>query len=172
MAEIQSQQLQQKHGGVQRAKKLSTRVDLTPMVDLGFLLITFFVFTTSISKATVMKLNMPDDSPDSMVTAEGKTLNVLLAADNIVYYYYGDSITNMHSTNFSSQGLREVIRNKKLQVQQKYGDGKETVVLIKPMPDATYSNVVDALDEIQINVIDRYMLMEAGKEETGQFLKH
>lgn len=65
-----------------------------------------------------------------------------------------------------------MIRNKKLQVQQKYGDGKETVVLIKPMPDATYSNVVDALDEIQINVIDRYVLMEAGKEQTGQFLKH
>ena len=171
MAEIQTSETNKKKG-VRRSKKLSTKVDLTPMVDLGFLLITFFVFTTSISKATVMKLNMPDDSPDSMVTAEGKTLNVLLAADNIVYYYYGDSITNMHSTNFSSQGLRAVMRNKKLQVQQKYGDGKETVVLIKPMPDATYSNVVDALDEIQINVIDRYVLMDAGQEETGQFLKH
>src|SRR6476646_10558495 len=108
MAEIQTSETGKKKG-VRRSKKLSTKVDLTPMVDLGFLLITFFVFTTSISKATVMKLNMPDDSPDSMVTAEGKTLNVLLAADNIVYYYYGDSINNMHSTNFSSQGLREVI---------------------------------------------------------------
>lgn len=106
MAEIQTSETDKKKG-VRRSKKLSTKVDLTPMVDLGFLLITFFVFTTSISNATVMKLNMPDDDdPDSMVTAEGKTLNVLLAADNIVYYYYGDSINNRHSTNFSSQGFK------------------------------------------------------------------
>ena len=57
-------------------------------------------------------------------------------------------------------------------MQQKYGDGKETVILIKPLPDATYSNVVDALDEIEINMVDRYVLMDAGKEETGLLLKH
>jgi biopolymer transport protein ExbD len=171
MAEIQTSETYKKKGE-RRSKKLSTKVDLTPMVDLGFLLITFFVFTTSISKPTVMNLNMPDESPDSMVTAEGKTLNVLLAADNVVYYYFGDSINSMHSTDFSSQGLRAVIRDKKQQVQQKYGDGKETVILIKPLPDATYSNVVDALDEIEINMVDRYVLLDAGKEETGLLLKH
>src|SRR3981189_1428507 len=102
MAEIQTSETDKKKG-VRRSKKLSTKVDLTPMVDLGFLLITFFVFTTSIARPTVMNLNMPDDQThDSMITVGGKTLNVLLGGNNTVCYYYGDSINNMYSTNFSS----------------------------------------------------------------------
>lgn len=163
MSEIQTSETRKKKG-VRRSKKLSTKVDLTPMVDLGFLLITFFVFTTSITKPTAMNITFPDDG-DSTKTADGKTLNILLADRNMIYYYYGDSLNNMHSTNFSSRGLREIIREKKAEVQHKYGDGNETVVLIKPTPSASYANVVDALDEININTIKRYVLMDATKDE-------
>lgn len=54
----------------------------------------------------------------------------------------------------------------------KYGDGDETVVLIKPTTKASYSNVVDALDEIQINTIGRYVLMDANAEESALLFKH
>ena len=111
-----------------------------------------------------MNITFPDDG-DSTSTADGKTLNILLADRNMIYYYYGDSLNNMHSTNFSSSGLREVIREKKAEVQHKYGDGNETVVLIKPTPATSYANVVDALDEININTIKRYVLMDATKDE-------
>jgi biopolymer transport protein ExbD len=172
MAEIQTSETRKKKG-VRCSKKLSTRVDLTPMVDLGFLLITFFVFTTSITKPTAMKLNLPDDpDKDSTTTAGGKTLSILLGANNTIYYYEGQNIANMQVSNFSSVGLREVIRNKKQQVKMKYGDGNETVVLIKPTTEASYSNVVDALDEIQINTIERYVLMAPATKETALLFKH
>lgn len=71
------------------------------MVDLGFLLITFFVFTTSIARPTAMKIIMPADGDDSE-TAAGKTMSLLLVKDNLVYYYNGDSIDNIHQTDFSA----------------------------------------------------------------------
>ena len=165
MAEIQTSETRRRKG-VRRCKKLSTKVDLTPMVDLGFLLITFFVFTTSITKPNAMNIIFPTDG-EGTVSAVSKTLNILLAAENVVYYYNGDSLNNMHTTNYSAHGLREVIRKKKREVQQRYKNGNETVVLIKPTEYASYSNVVDALDEININVIKRYVLMDASKEETA-----
>lgn len=170
MAEIQTS-VTKKSKGVRRSKKLSIKVDLTPMVDLGFLLITFFVFTTSITRPTAMKLTIPTEG-DGAVTAAGKTISVLPGAENVIYYYYGDSISNMHKTNFSSNGLREVIRNKKIEVQQKYGDANETVLLIKPTDDASYSNVVDALDEMLINNVKRYVLMDVNDFETASLFKH
>lgn len=170
MAELQQTETR-KQKGVRRSKKLSTKVDLTPMVDLGFLLITFFVFTTSITKPTVMNIIVPEDGPP-IETSSSKTLSVILAANNIVYYYQGDSLNNLQKTNFSAQGLRKIIMDKKREVLKKFGDGKETVVLIKPTNDASYNNIVDALDEIKINEIERYVLMDADENETSLLFKH
>ncbi|MEP7318765.1 MAG: biopolymer transporter ExbD [Panacibacter sp.] len=168
MAEIQ-QGVTHNTKGVRRSKKLSTKVDLTPMVDLGFLLITFFVFTTSLSTPMAMKLTLPDDSKvdDPSITPAGKTISFLLAGNSKVYYYNGDSTGNLHETDYSSAGIRSVITNKKAVVQNRYGDAKETVVLIKPTISATYGNIVDALDEMQIGLVARYVLMDADESETA-----
>jgi biopolymer transport protein ExbD len=138
------------------------------MVDLGFLLITFFVFTTSLTQPVTMSLVLPNQTDhDSMTTTEGKTLNVLLAYDNKIYYYNGDSIRNIHASDFSPQGLRAVLIAKKITVKNKFGDARELVVLIKPTEQCTYQNIVDALDEMQINDIGKYMLLDASKNETA-----
>lgn len=151
-------------------KRLSTRVDLTPMVDLGFLLITFFIFTTTMSEATGMKLTLPKDSPDSSKTSASKTLNLILAGGNKIWYYRGDDLQKVALTDYN--GLRSVITNMRSSVQQQFKDPKETVVLIKPTPSSSYKNLVDTWDEMTICDISRPVLMEPSVEEKGIAVKN
>src|SRR5919205_4431953 len=79
--------------GVKKAKKQSTRVDMTPMVDLGFLLITFFIYTTTMSTPNTTKLNMPKEEKDQtkqMEVQKSGLLTILLGKGNSVYYYEGE----------------------------------------------------------------------------------
>src|SRR6185295_13160446 len=78
--------------GVKKAKKLSTRVDMTPMVDLGFLLITFFIFTATMKSPTTMDLNMPKetDKKDETKIKQSGALTILLGKNDQVYYYEGE----------------------------------------------------------------------------------
>jgi biopolymer transport protein ExbD len=161
MADIQSSfSSSNKKAGVRRGNKLSTKVDLTPMVDLGFLLITFFVFTTSLQQPNALSLVIPGKG-DSTFTAESKTLNLVLAANNRVYYYLGNEVGKQGCTNFSPDGVRRVIRMMQSQVAKRFGSKDETVILIRPTLECSYMNLVDTLDEILIADIKRYALMDA-----------
>ncbi|HEX2684638.1 MAG TPA: biopolymer transporter ExbD, partial [Ferruginibacter sp.] len=89
--------------GVKKSKKLSTRVDLTPMVDLGFLLLTFFVFTTTMSQSTAMPMNEPKDDPNSQLKVKNSgAMTILLGKGNQVYYYYGQLMPETISQDFKS----------------------------------------------------------------------
>lgn len=179
---------QKKGPGVKKAKKLSTRVDMTPMVDLGFLLITFFVFTATMNEPTTLDLNMPKDIKDKKEQTEVKesgVLSVMLGKDDVVYYYEGklaEDGSNFKSTNF--KGIREVIINKRKDVMDRYvpdpaceakmaKEGKpisncadkDFVVIIKPSKDATYKNTVDILDEMTINQVRTYAMVKIFDQE-------
>ena len=147
--------------GVKKSKKLSTRVDLTPMVDLGFLLITFFIFTTTMSQPTAMKLFLPKDTDkpeeQNKVKASG-ALTIMLGKADQVYYYEGDDPTKIQATNFKD--IRGIIITKKRST-----DPKDFVVVIKPTPDATYRNTVDILDEMSINEVKRYAMVDISPDE-------
>lgn len=156
--------------GVKKAKKASTRVDLTPMVDLGFLLITFFIFTTTMSQPTAMKLYLPKDTdkPEEQNKAkESGAFTILLGKDDHVFYYEGMLTTenanaNFKSANFGSgdDGIRAAILRKKAST-----DEKDLVVIIKPSDECSYKNVIDILDEMSINVIKRYALVDISPVE-------
>jgi len=137
MAEILLNQHHQK-AGVPKTKKTSLRVDLTPMVDLGFLLISFFVFTNTISQPKAMKLAMPDDRDviDSSLVPADKTLNLLLAADNKVYVYNGQETDNIKNP-AGRTAIRAAITKKKNELRSKYGNDSGMVVLIKPTVNST-----------------------------------
>src|SRR5919202_6167943 len=95
--------------GVKKAKKLSTRVDLTPMVDLGFLLITFFIFTTTMSQPTAMKLFLPKDTdkPEEQNKAkESGALTLLLGGSDHVYYYEGQ--LDPTASNLQSSTMKKI----------------------------------------------------------------
>jgi len=169
--------------GVKKAKKLSTRVDMTPMVDLGFLLITFFIFTTTMSSPTTMDLFMPKDTnkdEEQNKAKESGALTLLLGKNNVIYYYEGqlkDDASNFKTATFKE--IRSIIINKKKDVMAAHvhdasceetwkknnGDknscrDKDLVVVIKPDEDATFKNTVDILDEMTINEVKRFAMVD------------
>lgn len=154
--------------GVKKAKKASTRVDLTPMVDLGFLLITFFIFTTTISQPTAMQLNLPKDTDkpeEQNKLKESGAFTMLLGKDNSVYYYEGQ--LDPTASNLKSSTMKkirdEIIRKKRSTPVE------DLMVVIKPGNESTYKDVVDALDEMKINDIKRYALVDISDVE-GELL--
>jgi biopolymer transport protein ExbD len=162
MAEIEVKSGGHKKGpGVQKAKKLSTRVDLTPMVDLGFLLITFFMFTTTLAQPTALKLNMPKDAKDQKEETkikESGALTIMLGKDDQVYYYFGQDAMNMKNASFKE--IRKVIIEKKKNTKE-----EDFVVVIKANDEATYKNAVDILDEMKINEVTKYALVNISEDE-------
>lgn len=161
MAEV-NESSTRKHKGVKRGKKLSTRVDLTPMVDLGFLLITFFIFTTTMSQPTAMRFITPDDrdTTNPSLAPESKTISLLLEENNIIKYYHGMQANLMQETNYGKEGLRKVLLDKLQAIRIAHGSSKDMVVLIKPGNGATYKNIIDVLDEMLINGISKYAVVE------------
>ena len=163
--------------GVKKAKKLSTRVDMTPMVDLGFLLITFFIFTTTMSTPSTMKLVMPKDDKDKKDQTEIKesdALTILMGKGNQVYYYMGQlksDGSNFTSSNYSD--IRKVISDKKKDVMVQGKSlgypadtlDKDFVIVIKPNKEATYKNIVDMLDEMTINAVHRFAMVDITEDE-------
>ena len=180
--------------GVKKAKKLSTRVDMTPMVDLGFLLITFFIFTATMKSPTTLDLNMPkeSDEKDETKIKQSGALTILLGKDDHVYYYEGELTQENASAIFKSttfKDIRDEIIKKRQEVMKNYtpdpkddeikqkakerGDknwekaalDRDFVVVIKPDAEATYKNTVDILDEMTINAVKRYAMVKISDTE-------
>jgi biopolymer transport protein ExbD len=167
--------------GVKKGKKLSTRVDLTPMVDLGFLLITFFMYTTTLAKPKTMEINMPykDDKmteDQQSKVKESTALTILLSKNHRVYTYEGIGSDATKPPELkpvsiakSTAELREVILNKKNMVEGLKRSGAlnptdNLVILIKPDSTSTYKDMVDVFDEMTISDVKVYAKVDI----TGQ----
>jgi biopolymer transport protein ExbD len=160
-----------KHKGGKRAKKASTRVDLTAMVDLGFLLITFFMLTTTLNKPKVMELNMPDkdknEPENQMDVKESLTTSFVLAGGDSLFYWNGipKAPGDVKLTNYSADGMRKIILQRQGEIEQgkragEYTEKEGLVVLLKPLERARYKNMVDFLDEMTITDTDTYAIVD------------
>lgn len=143
------------------------KIDLTPMVDLGFLLITFFVFTTSISKPNGMKIILPEDSYTDSPTevADSKVLTLLLKDDHNIVYYNGKNKNHYQTTDYGANGIRNLILQKRNAVAAKWKSADETTIIIKPGILISYKSLVAILDEMQINNIKKFVLAEPTEQE-------
>ncbi len=161
MTDIQVNNSAKKHG-VRCSVKKSTKVDLTPMVDLGFLLITFFIFTTTLSESKAMGVVVPTNEKvkDSLTISASKTLQLILG-ENEVFYYMGNQTHSMQPTSYSASGIRTIIQQRQKEIAEKYGSISEMIVCIKPLESSAYKHLVDVLDEMTINNIGKYILMDA-----------
>ncbi|TZG00233.1 biopolymer transporter ExbD (plasmid) [Chryseobacterium panacisoli] len=161
MAEVQVQEKGGK-GGKVRSKKQSTRVDMTPMVDLGFLLITFFMFTTTFSKPNVMDLGLPAKPKDETKKPPpteiklSNSISILLGKNNRVFWHQQDATSlndqTLMETSLDREGIRKVIQ----QAKSRAADQTKFTVIIKPTDDAIYKNFVDILDEMAITKSEQY----------------
>jgi biopolymer transport protein ExbD len=110
-----------------KTKKMSTRVDFTPMVDLGFLLITFFMLATSMSKPQTMEIAMPSkekvQEEDQTKIKASRAVTILLGKENKVFYYEGTRENNidpvLNQTDFSPKGIRQFLIKKNYEIMVK-----------------------------------------------------
>ncbi len=161
--------------GAPGVAKHNPKIDMTPMVDLGFLLISFFVITTELSKPTAMDLFMPKESKVPMELGELNALTVLLDKDNRAWCYHGrwEDAVIQHTiikTGFSgNNGLRKNIIAKQqwLDNYNKKEGRNGLMLVIKPGSGASYKNVVDVLDEVSINGVKKYAVVKMSEEEMG-----
>lgn len=186
-----------KKGGGKRSKKIPTRIDFTPMVDLGFLLITFFMLATSLSRPQSMDIALPSNKVEKdkgEPTKESRAVTIVCAKDNKLFYYFGqpEKVTDQTfiETNYSKDGIRRVLLEKNLDVAKEVEKIKEEkrkrnipdttysrllrqaknsktspVVRIMVADDATYKNMVDVLDEMNICSIAFYALVKIDEVE-------
>ena len=195
MSEVQSNQQDSgrgKHKKV-RAKKSSTHIDMTPMVDLAFLLLTFFMLTTTFSKPKTMEINMPVKEPTAEPTKSNNAVTILLGDTDRIFWYFGEfkpEETQLEETNWSAQGIRKVLldnnayANDKIKELEKkllkgeipdsvfkrqrvdiQGEKPSLFVLIKTDDKAKYKNVIDALDECNITNVGKYALVDMMQAE-------
>jgi biopolymer transport protein ExbD len=173
MAELDTSGGGKKKGGKVRSKKASTRVDLTAMVDLAFLLITFFMLTTTLSKPKAMDIAMPDKDEkqeQQLDVAASRTMTLLLGKDDKLMWYIGEpgkSAPEVES--YGKNGLRKTLLEKGKEVQDK--TGKYMFVILKPSDKSVYKNMVDALDEIAITNIQSYGIVDISPVEVDLLKK-
>jgi biopolymer transport protein ExbD len=190
MAEVSQDSGSHKKGGKKRSKKATTRIDFTPMVDLGFLLITFFMLATSLIKQQTMEITMPSDKKVSeenqTVAKASQAVTLILAKNDRVFYYFGQpTAAGVTETDYSGSGLRKVLLEKNYEIAAQVEELKQEkaktkmddeayrkklseiksgknapVVRIMATDDASYKNLVDALDEMNISSISRYAIVD------------
>lgn len=157
-----------KKGTKVRSKKMSTRIDMTPMVDLAFLLLTFFVLTTTMNKPKTMEIRIPDKEKenDKPIDINEKRVVTLLLGDNDkIYWYPGINPESLQESDYGKGGIRKILEDNETKINAIFGNKEQSMfVFIKPMDEANYKNVVDILDEMKVVDITKYALMEA----TGQ----
>ena len=190
-----------KYGG-SKQKKMNSRVDFTPMVDMIMLLVTFFMLCTTLLKPQTMEISMPSDREDikdenrSQIAAS-KAITILIDENDALYYFKGkpDGGTpedgQLFKTTYGKEGIRKVLqlsnlealeavqelkaefatkKTSNIQQEQKLkADFKERLskiknadntpsVIIKANENATYDNLIQVLDEMQICSIGRYVI--------------
>ena len=189
-----------------KQKKMSSRVDFTPMVDMMMLLITFFMLCTTLSKPQAMQLTMPSNDKnvqdeDKSAAKASHTITLILAGNNKIYHIDGlpnyEDPTCLKETTWGKNGIRKVLMSHvteegiapvaKIMVAKQKLDEKKIkynmvdsiyqkelselkngningekiptlTIIIKPLDTASYKNMVDALDEMQICSIGKYVI--------------
>lgn len=137
-----------------RSKRMSVRNDMTPMVDVAFLLLTFFMLTTVFSQPQAMEINMPD-SKEPVEIAESNVLQVRVDQRGDVYWGFGrEAPTKAPFTDIEKILLQNANRNP-----------EKTVTVLKVDREGTYKNAVDILDAFETGNVKRFAIAPMTEED-------
>jgi biopolymer transport protein ExbD len=164
-----------------RSKKQNSKVDLTAMVDLAFLLITFFMLTTTLSKPQSMNLGLPDkddpkDKQEDIKVDENRTMTIMLGENDKLVRYVGLLATPVSGGApkdfaYGKEGIRKELVSRKKSVLQYTGDSKKgMIVIIKPGKKSNYRNLIDILDEMAIVGVPTYAIVNDFSPEEKKLL--
>ena len=170
----------QKSKRIRLSKKLSTRVDMTPIVDLGFLLITFFIFTTTLNENVVLAVQKPPSAQGGHPVPGSRTLTLILGKSDRIYWYMGVTDPGgkrtpvVNITDYSEDGLKKVLTNQDHEIRMSNGytnpkmlnyDSNGVIVIIKPLNESNYKNIVDVLDEMNSAKITTFSWAEVNASD-------
>jgi biopolymer transport protein ExbD len=153
----------QKHGKKKKGKRIGVRIDMTPMVDVAFLLLTFFMLTTTMNKPQTMEINLPPTEAKAEV-AESNLLTLRVTDDFRLFWNIGTE--DPVSVNGTNKKEKLVSLGKLLKERNKANP--KLITLIKVDGKAKYIDMVDIMDELNINEINRFSLapmLEVDKQE-------
>jgi biopolymer transport protein ExbD len=160
-----------------RSKKLNTRVDLTAMVSVSFLLIIFFMVTIELAKPKVMEFGLPDKDHGCgpVGCIDGNRLYTILLDENdrIVTYtgFLFNPLENPKHVQYGKDGIRKELLNKKSMMYEYTGDPRKgIIVIIKPSKKCNFKNLVDILDEMAIAKISTYAIVDKYTPEETKLL--
>lgn len=155
MAEVIAQE---KQGGKSCQRKKRIGIDMTPMVDLGFLLITFFMFTTNFTKPNVMDLGLPAKGPaePTSVIGDKNQITFIIGKDNRIFYHQSNekdiAKSGLKETDYNGINVAKIIS----QAYENAPKKEIFTIIVKPTDEANYKNFVDMMDNISLAKKDRY----------------
>lgn len=170
MAEIQ---IKEQSNGKKTQNKKPIRVDMTPMVDLGFLLITFFMFTTNFSKPNAINFSNPPENDDKVIAEieYRNQITFILGKEGKVFYYQADK-KDLNDNSLKLVSFDKAQISKTIEAAKTNAPKKDIfTVIIKPTDDAEYKSVVDMLDEMTITRSERYGMSELNDKEKELYEK-
>ncbi|HLZ16567.1 MAG TPA: biopolymer transporter ExbD [Cyclobacteriaceae bacterium] len=156
MAEITQRSAQGSRARI-RSKKRSTHIDMTPMVDLAFLLLTFFILTTTFSKLNFLDIIMPEKTGEQTPVSAKRVLTLILDEGDKLYWQTG-SESKPQSLRFAHDPVNRLLTSKNTTIEK-------MLVVVKPTDRIRYKNLVDIMDAISIAKIERYCIVDATPED-------
>lgn len=142
--------------------KRTVRIDFAPMVDLGFLLITFFIYTTTLMEQKAFGLNVPADGTETNAPVSA-TITLSLKENGVVDYLEGNEkhiLAKGTAYLYGKPSLREHLLNKRQRIISQLGTDDQYTVIIQPSANTSYKEVVDIFDEMTITDIKKYVLVD------------
>lgn len=161
-----------------KTNKKSTKIDMTAMVDVAFLLLTFFVLTATMASEGVKELMLPPSGLETKLIDQEKVMTIVLGENDLIQYYIGVEDVEIFTTDLSNTGIREAI------MRHIEGDGLrpncaevdnrglssgacwDPLFVVKAKEKSTYRNLVDILDELSLTGAPKYALDDYTDEDS------